>query len=323
MITVRRYTNTDKVIWDNFVASAKNATFLFQRDFIDYHKDRFEDFSLLCFKDDKLLAILPANKKGTALYSHQGLTYGGLVVQEKLKFSSFLKILLNILDFLKGLKINEFYIKQLPEMYSSVSSEEMEYLHFILKSELVRTDISSSMVLEKKYNYSKDRISGIKRGEKNGLVVKEVNEFKEFWGEILIPNLSIKHHVKPTHSLEEISLLKDKFPKNIRQFNVYKNDKIIGGTTIFETKKVVHSQYISANKEKNILGTLDYLHHELFTKVFTDGKVFDFGISNENNGQNVNEGLLYWKEGFGARAQVYKQYKIAISNKELLKAVLI
>ena len=85
MIEVRKYNFEDKELWNEFVASAKNATFLFNRNFMDYHKDRFEDYSLLCFKKDRLIAILPANIVGSTLYSHQGLTYGGLVLQESTK----------------------------------------------------------------------------------------------------------------------------------------------------------------------------------------------------------------------------------------------
>ena len=44
---------------------------------MDYHKDRFEDYSLMVFKDEKLVAVLPANRVEDKLFSHQGLTYGG------------------------------------------------------------------------------------------------------------------------------------------------------------------------------------------------------------------------------------------------------
>lgn len=323
MITVKKYTINDKALWDNFVKSAKNATFLFQRDFMEYHSDRFIDYSLLCFKDDELIAVLPANRKEDEVYSHQGLTYGGLVVDYRLRFSAFFKAFKTILDFLAENKVKSLYLKQLPEIYSSFPSEEMEYLHFILKSELVRTDVSSSLYLENELKYSKDRLAGVKRGEKSQLIVKEVNDFEEFWNEILIPNLLAKHNTRPTHSCKEITQLKSSFPKNIRQFNVYKGDEIVGGTTIFETDRVVHSQYMSAIKEKNSLGTLDFLHHYLFTKTFYNKAIFDFGISNENGGKNMNEGLLYWKEGFGARTKLYKQYKVSIANKELLNTIMI
>ena len=67
------------------MATAKNSTFLFHRDFMDYHQDRFDDYSLLIFKKEKLIAVFPANKIDEILYSHQGLSYGGLVFYKKHK----------------------------------------------------------------------------------------------------------------------------------------------------------------------------------------------------------------------------------------------
>ena len=51
---------------------------------MEYHKDRFDDYSLMIFNvNNKLVAILPAHKVDSVLYSHQGLTYGGLVLSSK------------------------------------------------------------------------------------------------------------------------------------------------------------------------------------------------------------------------------------------------
>ena len=117
--------------------------------------------------------------------------------------------------------------------------------------------------------------------------------------------------------------LKSKFPNNIRQFNVYKEGKIIAGTTVFESDFVVHSQYISADESKNTTGSLDFLHNRLITHTFRNKKYFDFGISNENQGKNINQGLLFWKEGFGARTIVQNFYEIETKNYPLLENVLI
>ena len=155
------------------------------------------------------------------------------------------------------------------------------------------------------------------------LVVKEETHFDLFWNEILIPNLAETHDAKPVHSLKEIESLQQKFPKQIRQFNVYHDGKIVAGTTIFETKNVAHSQYISGNSDKNILGSVDFLHEHLLTTVFKNKKYFDFGISNENQGKNLNEGLSYWKESFGANIIVQDFYEVQTTNFHLLEHVLV
>lgn len=199
----------------------------------------------------------------------------------------------------------------------------MQYLSFILKADLIRRDTLSVLNLLQKPKPSKDRIAGNKRALKNNLVVKEVETFDAFWNTILIPNLNAKHEAQPVHSLTEIKYLKRKFPKQIRQFNVYKNDEIVAGTTIFETKYVAHSQYISGNEDKNIIGSLDFLHLYLMQEVFADKAYFDFGISNENQSKNINQGLQYWKEGFGARTITQDFYQIDFKNIHNLDTVFI
>jgi hypothetical protein len=322
--TVRKYNSSDYSLWNEFVAHAKNATFLFHRDFMEYHKDRFEDFSLLIFDEkQQLKAILPANKVEDKLFSHQGLTYGGLVLNQKSKLHEVIEITYNLLRFLSENHIFILHLKIIPSIYNVFPSDEIEYLCFILQAKLERRDSLSVIDLKADFNFSTDRKQAINRGYKNNLSIKEEANFEAFWNKILIPNLAKKHGAKPVHSIDEITFLKSKFPNNIRQFNVYKEDKIVAGTTIFISKNVAHSQYISGNSAKNELGSLDFLHDYLIKKVFHEKKYFDFGISNENNGENINEGLSYWKESFGARTIIHNFYEIETKNYSLLENVLI
>jgi hypothetical protein len=251
------------------------------------------------------------------------LTYGGLVLQQKSKFQEVIGMMKTILQFLQNQHIISLQLKQLPTIYCDFPSDEMEYLSFILNAKLVRRDSLSVLDLKTDYNFSKDRKQAINRGVKSELIVKEENIFAAFWNEILIPNLVQKHNTHPVHNLNEITYLKSKFPSNIRQFNVYLGDELVAGTTIFESEFVAHSQYISGNSNKNELGSLDFLHNTLISYTFKDKKYFDFGISNENQGKNINEGLLYWKESFGARTIVQNFYEIETKNYKLLENVLI
>jgi len=323
LIEVRKYSPEYKGAWNEFIASAKNATFLFNRNFVDYHNDRFEDYSLLCFKKGKLVGVLAANIIGNKLYSHQGLTYGGFIVQSATKFEEYVLIIENVLKYLTENGIKELYLKELPEMYASSPSGEFEYIQFLVAAEIIKVDISSTIKMDSCIALSSSRKEGYKRGIKFGLKIVEVEELDSFWNEILIPNLKEKHNVSPVHSLSEIKLLKEYFPENIRQFNVYDNGKLVAGTTIFETNNVAHSQYISGNNDNNKLGSLDFLHYYLIKEVFRDKDFFDFGISTGNQGKSINKGLLFWKEGFGARAMTYKTYKIETESHTNLSKIFI
>src|SRR5438132_9103227 len=84
-MNVRLYDKKDKNIWDDFVKSSRNGTFLFQRDYMDYHSDRFEDHSLIVYDTkNRVIALLPANKTKNILTSHGGLTYGSFITSDKI-----------------------------------------------------------------------------------------------------------------------------------------------------------------------------------------------------------------------------------------------
>lgn len=320
---VVKYNDANKALWNDFLALSKNSTFLFHRDFMEYHKDRFTDASLMVYENDTLLALLPANKAHNVVYSHQGLTYGGLLLNQNIKFRSTIKLFKALLEYLAKCGTERLELKILPHIYTKQPSEELAYLMFVMNAKLYRRDALSVLNLNSIPKFSKDRIEGNKRGLKNKLVIKEVDSFDEFWNKILNINLQNKYQVKPVHTLEEITFLKRKFPKNIRQFNVYKNDEIVAGTTIFETENVAHSQYISGNNDKNSIGSLDFLHINLIENIFKNKAYFDFGISNEDNGRKVNEGLQYWKEGFGARTITQDFYSINTRDYKLLDDVML
>ncbi len=320
---IKKYTVNQKALWNDFIVKAKNATFLFNRDFMDYHKDRFKDHSLLVFKDEKLVAVLPANKTDNTLHSHQGLTYGGLVFTDKLKFNTVLHVFKAVLKHLDKLNIKRLNIKLIPSIYTAIPNDELSYLMYLTKAVLTRRDALAVIDNKSIPKVSKDRVEGYKRGLKQGLVIKEETNFDAFWNTILIPNLKAKHNANPVHSLTEITSLKQEFAKRIRQFNVYKDEVLVAGTTIFESELVAHSQYISGNNQKNELGSLDYLHYYLINSVFKDKRYFDFGISNENNGTQVNKGLQYWKEGFGARTITQDFYSVPTNSYKMLDSVMI
>ena len=321
--TIKKYDKSDYKIWNEFIAQAKNATFLFHRDFMEYHQDRFEDFSLLVFEGEKLKAVLPANKVAEICYSHQGLTYGSLVYKEETKQAAVIEIFQAVLFFLNENKFQKLYFKTLPSIYNLKPAEEILYTLFLAEAKLIRRDSLSVIDLSQKNTVSKLRKRGFQKAISNKLIIKEETDFESFWNEVLIPNLKSKHNANPVHSIEEINHLNSLFPKNIHQFNVYFEDKIVAGTTVFETESVAHCQYISKNENSENLGSLDFLFSYLINEKFAQKRFFDFGISNENQGRNLNEGLSYWKESFGASTVIHDFYEVETSNHNKLNGIFV
>tara|TARA_B100000497_G_scaffold28257_1_gene33172 strand:+ start:4905 stop:5876 length:972 start_codon:yes stop_codon:yes gene_type:complete len=307
---VCKYTNSKKADWDNFIATAKNATFLFQREFMDYHNDRFEDFSLMVYKDEKLYAVFPANKNGKNVYSHQGLTYGSFVLQDSAKLKSTFIAFKELLKFLFEEGIKKLDIRIIPTFYNSLPSDELEYVLYKAGASLVKRDVILLIDYQNKLRFQKNRREGINKAKRKNLTIKVDGDYEVFWNKILIPNLKEKHNSSPVHSLDEIKLLAARFPNHIKQVNVYQDDKIVAGTTVFLTKKVVHPQYVSANINKNELGSLDVLYNFIIDHFIAGRNYFSFNTSSEENGKLLNEGLLFWKESCGARPHVFNNYEI-------------
>ena len=280
---------------------------------MDYHSEKFSDYSLLIYKGKKLISLLPANLKNDQLFSHSGLSYGGFIFDDQSKYKDVVEVFKLTLETLYNNNISKLIYKCIPIIYHQLPTDESKHILFKLNAKLIKTELLS-VVKKNKASLSKDRNCGLSRGIKNNLSIKEVNDFDDFWNLLLIPNLKLKHNVTPVHSIEEISILKNKFNNNIRQFNVYHENDLIAGATIFETKTTAHVQYISSNNTKNELGSLDLLFNYLIKNTFSDKLFFDFGNSNEENGQKLNKGLLYWKEGFGAKSITQDFYKIETLN---------
>lgn len=321
--TVKRYESYYYSEWNAFISTAKNATFLFNRDFMEYHSDRFEDFSLLIYDQEKLVAVLPANRVGVTVFSHQGLTYGGLVLPLNSKLSNVIFIFKSILSFLNENAISTLNIKKIPPIYCDTFSDEIDYLVSICNGITKMKHAVSVINLNSNFKISKSRRECIYRGKKLSLIIKEEDSLESFWNDILIPNLREKYNSKPVHSLDEIMILKAKFPQNIKHFNVYHLDKLVCGTTLFITNHVVKPQYISGNEDNNLLGSIDYLYDFLIHEVSKEKKFFDFGPSHENNGLNIVKNINFWKESFGANTLVQDFYEVETSNYHLLDTILI
>lgn len=320
--SVKAYHSDFKNQWDEFVATAKNATFLFQRDFMDYHKDRFNDNSLMIYKDSDLFALLPANSVGNILYSHQGLSYGGLLLKKDCKFKNVLDAFKLLLKYLYENNIETLELKLLPKMYHKLPSDEIDYLLFKVDAQCIRRDISAVIDFREPLKISSsNRKRNLKKAMSNDIKVKEVEDFEAFFHKILIPNLKERHEALPTHNLNDIRKLKTAFPKRIRQFNAYHHEEIIAGVTIFESEFVAHAQYISTLDSKKELAGLDAIFDQLIHTIFINKRFFSFGISNEHQGQHLNQGLLKWKESFGARAIVHDFYKVNTKNYNRLNDV--
>jgi hypothetical protein len=311
MIRVAQYQGEHKILWDEFVARAKNGVFLFHRDYMEYHADRFNDHSLLFFADERLVALMPANLTGDTLVSHGGLTFGGIVSDERMKTPLMLEVFDALLAHLHSSDIKKLIYKAVPHIYHDLPAEEDLYALFRHGAQLIRRDASSAVYLPCRAVVSKDRQARIKQGRKRGLEITPSTDYGTF-ASILEQALWTKHGLKPVHTAADLQLLAGRFPANIRLFAVHLGEQMLAGVLVFESRKVAHAQYISGSDEAREMGALDILLEHLISEHYAEKRYFDFGISTEEGGWYLNAGLINNKEGFGARAVMYDFYQLIV-----------
>ena len=308
---IKRY-NRDQNLeeWNQFVKNSKQGTFLLDRSYMDYHSDRFTDHSLLVYRQGKLYALLPANERDHTLYSHQGLTYAGLLTTTKATTEDICEVFVAIRQYLKSLGFQKMIYKPIPWIYHQIPAEEDLYALFKeCQAQISVRNISAVIDLRHPLKWYNIRKQGAKKAFNQHIHIECSEDYATFW-EILSTNLMKTYQAKPVHTLKEIQLLHARFPENIKLYVALQEDgKMLGGTLLYITPKMVHTQYISASEEGKQKHALDALFMQLIQQEYKDWDFFDFGTSNEDGGKVLNASLIYQKEGFGGRGVVYDTYE--------------
>ncbi|EAK3942268.1 GNAT family N-acetyltransferase, partial [Campylobacter coli] len=287
---IKKYNLNSKDIWNNFNKDAKNGLFMFDRNYMDYHSDRFMDNSLMFYEDEKLIALLPCNVVENILYSHQGLTFGGFIVDENMKQGKMLECFEVLKEYMKENNFKKLIYKSIPYIYHKIPAQEDLYALFRNKAELFRVDCSTTIDLQNVLKMSDLRKRCIKKAQKNKVEITSSEDFNIFL--ILLNSVLQKQHgVNAVHSVEELKLLYSRFPQNIKLFVAKFNGEIIAATLVFIYENLVHTQYLAANEKAREIGALDLLIKTLMDEFAKSKKYFDFGISTENGGEFLNHGL--------------------------------
>lgn len=309
MFEIRRYTLADKTLWDDYVDHARNATFLFKRDYMDYHADRFMDHSLLFYKDGHLHSLLPAHQVSKTLYSHFGLTYGGLIMDIHVTIGDTCCLFEALNDYLRSQGFKKVVYRPIPWIYHQYPSEEDLYAIFWKCGARISTrNIGTTIFLHQHLRWRKDRRRNLRKANGGGVTVVRNGSTEEFWP-LLEENLMGRFGAKPVHTLREMELLKSRFPDNIIQYNAYRENRIIGGLIFYVTPQVIHGQYSSSSHEGKAYGAMEAIYHQVIDHDYLDRPYLDFGSSTEENGSVINAGLIAHKEGYGGRGVVYDTYE--------------
>ena len=310
MVKISVYSPAQHSEWNHFVYGAKNSTFMHLREYMDYHSSRFTDNSLIAYQNNKIIGVLPANRVGDTLYSHQGLSYAGWLVQTKhFDVTNMLRIWDAMAEFLPTIGIKRLVYKPSPHIYHSYPAEEDLYAIFRHNGVITSTTISTVIPIAEAIRFNENSRRAVRLAQKEGIVIHETTDFAPYW-DVLTELLNERYGVNPVHTLAEINLLHSLFPINIRLFTANLGDEVLGGTLIYHTGLVAHAQYIAASQKGKAMKVLPIIFDHLINIEFSQTRYFDFGTSNEQGGRVLNEGLVMQKTGMGGRGIVYNTYTI-------------
>lgn len=299
--------------WGRVLQKATNATLMHEREFLAYHpSDKFQDCSVILYENSKPMAVFAAHKEGEMVYSHQGLSYAGLI-QVPCSFDQKIEQFKALMKYFESLGLSHLQIKETPAFYNSTREEAMDYIMHLTNAKITQMELSLTINLPLAVK-NKGRKANIKQASRQDLIITESNEVKSFWEALLLPNLQNRYRKLPTHSHEEMAFLMDRFPGKIRQFNVFKDGLMVAGATVYFSKNCMHTQYLASNSKGRKLHALDALVNYLATTFSEKYSFLDFGHSNENQGQKINKDLFRWKESFGANSFVHRHYKVPVEG---------
>ena len=193
-ILVKRYTPDMREAWNSFCASAKNPLFMFDRGYMEYHQDRFVDHSLLFYAEDTLVALLPASEAGGVLNSHGGLTYGGLIVDTSFKQHTCNACFEALLEYAKEQGFHQVIYKEVPHIYHVQPAEEAKYALFLNGANLKKVEPSTVLDLRNPIKMPKGRKAQISRAKREGVIVKELDQWADYEAFISLENEVLRAH---------------------------------------------------------------------------------------------------------------------------------
>ncbi|MBT0744623.1 GNAT family N-acetyltransferase, partial [Campylobacter upsaliensis] len=205
---------------------------MFDRNYMDYHADRFIDHSLMFYEDSKLIALLPLNLKDSVLYSHQGLTFGGFITNSIMKQYKMLECFKALLEYMREIKAQKMIYKAIPYIYHKYPAQEDLYALFRSGAKMMRVDCSATIYLQNPIRFSELRKRGVKKALKNEVQIESSTNFKAFIT-LLNEVLQTRHNTQAVHSAKELELLHNRFKDNITLYIAKQNNEILAATLLF------------------------------------------------------------------------------------------
>ena len=320
MISIKKYNPKMKKIWDSFVERSNNGTLFHKQSFLEYHQTRvFLDSSVLFYRDNTLLAVLPAaiiDSKKT-LHSHPGASFGGFVLLDQTPFALIQEMITALETYLKKEGIRSIVLIVSPSIYFNKHEESLNYLLYWNKYQIIEQYVSHYSLLDQVSNkdilVNKRKQRYVKRIIDHDLFsILQSSSLGVFY-ELLV-QLKKQYNLSPTHSLKELCWLQKTFPDKIQLLISKCGDTVSGGTLLFYPNSavcLVFYNIVDEKYKKNQLSSYQ-LYNAIIEAERRGCSSIDFGVSHNpetNDPLSPKYSLIRFKEQFNARGCIRTVYQ--------------
>jgi hypothetical protein len=312
-VETHKYTEKDHAHWERFVAGANNGTIFHSLKFLGYHPaERFKSLHLMVKEKDNLVALFPCAVEDRTVISHPGASYGGLVLKPGLGVHDIYLAAEHLVQYFKNQGYKKVVLTQPPLIYYK---EPDQYIDFALQKigfHSRKREITAVIPLDcadPLETFHSDARRSVKKAVREGVRIRLSDDLAGYY-DILKDNLGMRHNVLPTHTLPELTKLKNLYPEDILLFGAFLKERMLGGIVVFcANSKVLLAFYISHNDAYQAYRPVNLLFYELIKWGRVRGyKYLDLGTFTLN--MEPNWGLARFKENSGARGYLRDTYEI-------------
>ncbi|HRN69565.1 MAG TPA: peptidoglycan bridge formation glycyltransferase FemA/FemB family protein [Candidatus Woesebacteria bacterium] len=320
MIKIRKIKESDLTTWEDFVKNSNNGTIFHSLRFLSYHPPkRFKFHHLIFYKNNTLIACLPAGLNNTQLTSPLGGSYGSIITNN-ITFNEYEEIIDALIKYARAKKFTNITLTPPPVIYlkyqNQLESFLLEYkgfnvLYHLITNAVDLSTIDSNSILNSLTPMHK---RAVKKSFNVGVTTSFSEDYSDFY-KLLLKNKR-KFNTTPTHTLKDIKYLTKVFPDSIKLLIAKsKEGQTIAGILLFCTnEQTVLAFYICHDYNYQHLRAVNRLFYDSITWAIANNyRWFDLGVSMDTTSRNVMEpsrNLISFKEGIGTRGFLRTTYSL-------------